>query len=189
MPKNYPSDANLERNIIGAALIDQQTAVNILTELSADDFYADNYKNQRVFQAMMTLYDKQQSIDPATVYGQLVIQKDAEIIGGIDYLDSLVDTDGLMTLFLRTSTCTTFLPSALAVLSPNPLRVSVFLEGNVNFLLSSLSVINFCLCYFYPLKTLTIFQNYLLPCPTFLNLKMPNKPYFPYPVPYPTPQR
>lgn len=92
MPKNYPSDANLERNIIGAALIDQQTAVNILTELSADDFYADNYKNQRVFQAMMTLYDKQQSIDPATVYGQLVIQKDAEIIGGIDYLDSLVDT-------------------------------------------------------------------------------------------------
>ncbi len=91
MPRNYPSDANIEKNIIGAALIDQQTAANILTELSSDDFYADNYKNQRIFQAMLALYDKNQSIDVATVYNQLLIQKDIEIVGGLDYLNEILN--------------------------------------------------------------------------------------------------
>ena len=91
MPKTYPSDAVVEKNIIGAALIDARSASNILGELSVDDFYADNYKNQKIFQAMLTLYDNNLTIDPATVYNQLVVQKDAEVVGGFEYLEEILD--------------------------------------------------------------------------------------------------
>ncbi|MBP5694232.1 MAG: replicative DNA helicase [Bacilli bacterium] len=92
MPRVYPSDAVIERNILGAALIDLQVANTVLTELKADDFYADNLKNQKIFQAMYTLNDKGESIDVATVYNQLTIQKDAEIVGGYEYLNELLDS-------------------------------------------------------------------------------------------------
>ena len=92
MPRTYPSDAVIERNIIGAALIDLQVANTVLTELKADDFYADNFKNQKIFQAMLTLNDKNESIDVATVFNQLLIQKDADAIGGFDYLNEILDS-------------------------------------------------------------------------------------------------
>lgn len=72
-----------ENMVLGAIFLEPET----IYELVLEPCHFSSKKNQVIFQAMVQLRDKAQSIDPVTMLGQL--GSEIENIGGISYLTSL----------------------------------------------------------------------------------------------------
>jgi replicative DNA helicase len=85
-----PHDAEAERAVLGAMLLDPSAKLHILDKLRADKFYLESHRI--IYQACADLHEKGEATDLVTVRNQLNEQGLLEQVGGVSYLSSLVDS-------------------------------------------------------------------------------------------------
>jgi replicative DNA helicase len=87
--KVLPHNAEAERTVLGAVLVDN-AAFNAAAEvLTREDFYRESHR--RVFDAMVALAERSQPIDLVTLKDELVRASALEAVGGAAYLGGLLD--------------------------------------------------------------------------------------------------
>ena len=87
--RKMPSSLASERALLGSILIDPACITDVLTILSADDFYLTEHKE--IFLAMRELFDASSEIDPVTLIDSLVHKGVYEKAGGEEYIRSLLE--------------------------------------------------------------------------------------------------
>jgi replicative DNA helicase len=85
-----PQNIEAEQSILSAILIDNNTLPEVLEFLSEKDFY--RVAHQKIFAAMLDLFDRNEPADLITVTNILKEQGQLESIGGATYLAEMVDT-------------------------------------------------------------------------------------------------
>ena len=84
-----PHDADAERSVLGAILIDS-AAINLVAEfLRSPHFY--HPEHQIIYDAMLRLFEKQQPIDVVTLKNQLSEEGKLKDVGGAPYLSELLN--------------------------------------------------------------------------------------------------
>jgi len=83
-----PHDTDAEENVIGSLLIDGTAIYQIAASLQPRDFYTE--QTSLVYDACLTLYQRDGAIDQITVAQELARQGKLEICGGAAYLSHLV---------------------------------------------------------------------------------------------------
>jgi replicative DNA helicase len=89
--KGLPSNADAERSVLGAILLDNAAYNQAAAVLTPDDFFLDSHR--RLFVRMMELADRSHPIDLVTLCEELMRNNELEAVGGAAYISSL--TDGL----------------------------------------------------------------------------------------------
>ncbi|MBF8306094.1 MAG: Replicative helicase [Acidobacteria bacterium] len=89
--KGLPSNADAERSVLGAILLDNAAYNQAAAVLTPDDFFLDSHR--RLFARMMELADRSHPIDLVTLCEDLMRNNELEAVGGAGYISSL--TDGL----------------------------------------------------------------------------------------------
>ena len=87
--RTLPHNAEAERTVLGAVLVDNQAFNSAAEILSRNDFYREAHR--RVFDAMAALAERSQPIDLVTLKDELVRMQALEAVGGAAYLAALVD--------------------------------------------------------------------------------------------------
>jgi len=87
--KTLPHNAEAERTVLGAVLVDNQAFNSAAEILGREDFYREAHR--RIFAAMASLAERSQPIDLVTLKDELARQSALEAVGGPAYLASLVD--------------------------------------------------------------------------------------------------
>jgi replicative DNA helicase len=87
--KTLPHNADAERTVLGAVLVDNAAFNSAAEILSRNDFYRESHR--RIFEAMGVLAERSQPIDLVTLRDELVRASALEAVGGASYLASLVD--------------------------------------------------------------------------------------------------
>jgi replicative DNA helicase len=87
--KTLPHNADAERTVLGAVLVDNAAFNSAAEILNRDDFYREGHR--RIFDAMAALAERSQPIDLVTLKDELVRESALEAVGGAAYLGSLVD--------------------------------------------------------------------------------------------------
>ena len=90
LQKVPPQNIEAEQSILSAILIDNNTLPEVLELLTQKDFYREAH--QKIFGAMLNLFDHNEPADLITVTNILKEQGQLESIGGATYLAELVDT-------------------------------------------------------------------------------------------------
>lgn len=89
MMKNYPQSVDVEKSILGALILEQDTILDVINILSVDNFYT--FANREVYRAILTLFESHCPIDIMTVINQLKKNGVLEQIGGESYVVSLIE--------------------------------------------------------------------------------------------------
>lgn len=84
-----PQNTDAEASLLGAILIDSDAIVKVADDVSADDFY--DPKNQRIYEAINSLYEKHSPIDVLTLSDQLKGNGYLDFVGGSAYLTELTN--------------------------------------------------------------------------------------------------
>lgn len=84
-----PQNIEAEQSILSAILIDNNTLLDVIELLAAEDFY--KTAHQKIFTAITDLFDKGEPIDLVTLANTLDESGHLEDIGGATYLARLVD--------------------------------------------------------------------------------------------------
>ena len=84
-----PHNLEAESSLLGAILIDADAIVRVADIVSVDDFYDE--RHQRIFEAIMKLYEKHSPIDVLTLSDQLKSSGFLDIVGGATYLTELTN--------------------------------------------------------------------------------------------------
>lgn len=87
-----PQARELEEAVLGALLIDTKTADEVIGLLNPDMFYVDAH--QRIYQAIVILYEQQEPIDLLTVTEQLKKNGELDASGGPFYIAQLTNKVG-----------------------------------------------------------------------------------------------
>jgi replicative DNA helicase len=87
--KTLPHNADAERTVLGAVLVDNAAFNSAAEILTRDDFYREAHR--RIFDAMAVLAERSQPMDLVTLKDELVKGAALEAVGGAAYLGSLVD--------------------------------------------------------------------------------------------------
>ena len=90
--KIIPQATQIEASVLGAVMLDKNAMSEILDVLNPSMFYLPAH--ERIFQAMMSIFNKTQPIDLLTVHEELKKSGDIEMIGGPAYLAELTSTVG-----------------------------------------------------------------------------------------------
>ncbi len=85
-----PQNIEAEESLISAILVDNNTLLDVIEILAANDFY--KTAHQKIFSAISDLFEKGDPIDLVTLANRLNEKGDLEDIGGAAYLARLVDT-------------------------------------------------------------------------------------------------
>ena len=85
-----PQDVDAERSVLGAMLLDEGAASDVLSLLGPDDFYRPAHA--RVFESMQQLFEKNEPLDEVTVVAQLRATGQLEGVGGATYLATLTQS-------------------------------------------------------------------------------------------------
>jgi replicative DNA helicase len=90
MPDNKlpPYDIDAEESVNGSLLIDGKAIYDIAIILKAEDFYSE--QNRWIYQACLSLYQRDEAINQITVAQELDRQKKLEKCGGAAYLSHLI---------------------------------------------------------------------------------------------------
>ena len=83
-----PHDIDAEEAVNGSLLIDGTAIFDIATLLHPEDFYSE--PNRLIFQACLTLYQRDEAINQITVAQELDRQGKLEVCGGAAYLSHLI---------------------------------------------------------------------------------------------------
>ncbi len=85
-----PHDQQAEKSVLGAILIDS-SALNLVAEfVKANYFYYPQH--QKIYDAMISLFEKQQPIDIITLKNELQSSGELKNCGGTEYLSELINT-------------------------------------------------------------------------------------------------
>ncbi|MEO6513975.1 MAG: replicative DNA helicase [Candidatus Saccharimonadales bacterium] len=87
--KLAPHDEAMEASVLGAILIDVDAIIKIADIISSDDFY--DKRHERIYEAIMLLYEKRSSIDVLTLSNQLKANGYLDMVGGPAYLTELTN--------------------------------------------------------------------------------------------------
>ncbi len=87
LEKPLPSSPESERVILGGILLDNALISQAIEILKPEDFYSPNYR--RVFKAMITLFEKNERIDPILIGEELKKEGSVESIGGVASITNL----------------------------------------------------------------------------------------------------
>ncbi|HGD0738355.1 TPA: replicative DNA helicase [Streptococcus agalactiae] len=85
-----PQDLLAEQAVLGSIFISPEKLIMVRDFISPDDFY--KYSHKVIFRAMITLADRNDAIDAATVRNILDDQGDLQNIGGLGYIVELVNS-------------------------------------------------------------------------------------------------
>ncbi|CND40942.1 TPA: replicative DNA helicase [Streptococcus agalactiae] len=85
-----PQDLLAEQAVLGSIFISPEKLIMVREFISPDDFY--KYSHKVIFRAMITLADRNDAIDAATVRNILDDQGDLQNIGGLSYIVELVNS-------------------------------------------------------------------------------------------------
>lgn len=85
--RSAPKDIDAERSVLAALLVDPDAIVKIADVISAESFFSQAH--QKLYEAMVSLYEKRQPIDPVTLTSELKKRSDLQAIGGAAYLAEL----------------------------------------------------------------------------------------------------
>ncbi|MCC9681685.1 replicative DNA helicase [Streptococcus agalactiae] len=85
-----PQDLLAEQAVLGSIFISPEKLIMVKEFISPDDFY--KYSHKVIFRAMITLADRNDAIDAATVRNILDDQGDLQNIGGLGYIVELVNS-------------------------------------------------------------------------------------------------
>ncbi|HGA0272645.1 TPA: replicative DNA helicase [Streptococcus agalactiae] len=85
-----PQDLLAEQAVLGSIFISPEKLIMVREFISPDDFY--KYSHRVIFRAMITLADRNDAIDAATVRNILDDQGDLQNIGGLGYIVELVNS-------------------------------------------------------------------------------------------------
>ena len=88
--KRPPQSGEAELSLLGALLIDNNSWESIADIVSENDFY--NLENKLIFKSINDLLVKNKPADVVTVYDQLKNTARIEEIGGLNYLNELVNS-------------------------------------------------------------------------------------------------
>ena len=85
--KSMPYNLEAEQSILGCIMIDQVMQMDVVSELSEDDFLMESHK--KIFAAMRAIVSQNKPVDLVTLAD--LLQKDGELerVGGISYLTEL----------------------------------------------------------------------------------------------------
>ncbi|MDJ0925208.1 MAG: replicative DNA helicase [Acidimicrobiia bacterium] len=84
-----PNSIEAEESVLGAVLLDSDAANIALEKLQPDDFYRPAH--QAIFDAVLTLFNKNEPIDAVTVAEGLRRSEMLDRVGGLGYLTELID--------------------------------------------------------------------------------------------------
>ncbi|HEN3001100.1 TPA: replicative DNA helicase [Streptococcus agalactiae] len=85
-----PQDLLAEQAVLGSIFISPEKLIMVREFISPDDFY--KYSHKVIFRTMITLADRNDAIDAATVRNILDDQGDLQNIGGLGYIVELVNS-------------------------------------------------------------------------------------------------
>jgi replicative DNA helicase len=83
-----PHDIEAEEAVIGSLLIDPEAILKVAIFLRSEDFFDET--NQAIYQACLSLYQRNEVINQITVAHELMRQNKLEQIGGAAYLSHLI---------------------------------------------------------------------------------------------------
>ncbi len=86
--KSPPRDIEAEEAVIGSLLIDPEAILKVAIFLKPEDFFSET--NQQVYQACLSLYQRNEVINQITVAHELMRQNRLEQVGGAAYLSHLI---------------------------------------------------------------------------------------------------
>jgi replicative DNA helicase len=85
-----PQDVEAERSVLGAMLLEPSAVSDISARLSPEDFYRPAHAT--VFEAMLSLYGRNEPIDEVTVRAQLHAEGRLDQVGGSAFVASLTES-------------------------------------------------------------------------------------------------
>jgi replicative DNA helicase len=89
--ENLPPQAlDAETAVLGAMLLDKEAIARALEIVDDRCFYASQHA--KIFNAMVTLYDRNEAVDLITVAEELRKSNDLEAVGGVTYLESVLSS-------------------------------------------------------------------------------------------------
>src|SRR3989344_4272642 len=84
-----PQQVEAESSLLGSLLLDGSMMDKVADTLGSEDFYKTEHR--LIFQAMLSLFEKQKPIDILSVSNALKESKNMEEVGGNSYLTTLVN--------------------------------------------------------------------------------------------------
>lgn len=90
--KTLPHNTDAEKTVLGAMIRSEEKLYEGLGWLQVDDFYPENENNKIIFETMLNLRNKHLPIDVRTITDELINSKQIDKVGGVEYLQDLVDS-------------------------------------------------------------------------------------------------
>ena len=87
--KGLPANADAERLVLGAILMNESAFIEVASSLEEDDFSLESHR--RIFKRMADLSERGEKLDRITIANELMRFGQLEAIGGLTYLVSLDD--------------------------------------------------------------------------------------------------
>ncbi|MBR5229997.1 MAG: replicative DNA helicase [Firmicutes bacterium] len=82
-----PHNEEAERSVLGAIMLNRDVLLEVLEEVTADDFY--NESHREIFRAIWELYKENTAVDMLTVCEELKKRKALDMVGGRAYIATL----------------------------------------------------------------------------------------------------
>ena len=89
LSKLYPQAIDIEKSVLGAIIIEEDSILDVVNILDVNAFYSN--QNKEVYKAILNLFENHLPIDLRTVINQLKKNGTLEKIGGEGYVLSLID--------------------------------------------------------------------------------------------------
>lgn len=87
--KQPPQNSEAEASLLGALLIDSDAIVKVADSVHAEDFF--EMRHQRIYEAILDLYEKRSAIDVLTLADRLKNSGYLDMVGGPSYLTELTN--------------------------------------------------------------------------------------------------
>lgn len=84
-----PQSKEIEEAVLGGILIDSNCLIDVISLINEEMFYVDAH--QRIFKAILSIYDKSNRVDTLTVMEQLKSTEELDIVGGSFALTKLTN--------------------------------------------------------------------------------------------------
>jgi replicative DNA helicase len=85
-----PHNIEAEQSVLGSLMLDKDAIIKVADIAKVGDFYKDDHN--RIYQAMLDLYEEREPIDVLSLANRLEEKKTLEAVGGSGYLASLVNS-------------------------------------------------------------------------------------------------
>ncbi len=88
--RRMPQNLEAEMSVLGVCFLSKDALNKVCEEVSADMFYSE--ANQKIFDAIKSLFDNKTPIDVTTLKEELDKKKNLNAVGGVDYITEVIDS-------------------------------------------------------------------------------------------------